>query len=180
MEKFKNIKTDRLLIRTLEMKDKEAFFEYRSMPEIYQYQSWRPKIISEVEELINENIAVSLNIPNTWLQVAVCLNEEQMIGDIGIHFMEDGYQVEIGYTLSPEYQGKGYALEAVTAVINYAFTDLKKHRITASVDPDNLKSIKLLERIGFRKEGHFIKSFLMNDQWYDDYIYALLEDEWKR
>ncbi|MDF2587907.1 MAG: acetyltransferase, ribosomal protein N-acetylase [Anaerocolumna sp.] len=176
MDKFNHIITDRLLIRTLQMKDKEDFFQYRSMPEIYQYQSWRPKHIKEIEEFIIKNDAVCLNSQNTWLQLAVCLKEGQMIGDIGIHFLEDDYQIEIGYTLSPEYQGNGYALEAVKAVMKFAFTDLKKHRIIASVDPDNIQSIKLLERIGFRKEAHFIKSFRMNNQWYDDCIYAMLED----
>lgn len=178
MNNFIIIKTDRLFIRILEMKDKEDFFKYRSMPEIYQYQSWRPKLISEIVDFINKNADVCPNTENTWLQLAVSLNEGQMIGDIGIHFMDDD-QIEIGYTLSPEYQGNGYALEAVKAVINYAFSELKKHRITASVDPDNIQSIKLLERIGFRKEAHFIKSFRMDDQWYDDCIYAMLEDEWK-
>jgi RimJ/RimL family protein N-acetyltransferase len=173
-----NITTERLLIRILERKDKEDFFQYRSMPEIYKYQSWRPKFISEIEEFINKNVAVFPNTPNTWLQLAVCLKEGQMIGDIGIHFIDD-CQIEIGYTLSPEYQGNGYAFEAVKAVINYVFFVLKKHRIAASVDPDNIQSIKLLERIGFRKEAHFIKSFRMDDQWYDDCIYAMLEDEWK-
>lgn len=177
MGKFEIIRTDRLLIRTLEMKDKEDFFKYRSMPEIHKYQSWRPKNISEIEEFIIKNIAVCVNTANSWLQLAVCLNEGQMIGDVGIHFLDDD-QVEIGYTLSPEYQGNGYAQEAVKAVVNYAFINLKKHRITASADPDNIKSIKLLEKIGFRKEAHFIKSFHMNDQWYDDCIYALLEYEW--
>jgi RimJ/RimL family protein N-acetyltransferase len=177
MDNINNIRTERLLIRIIEMKDKEDFFKYRSMPEIYKYQSWKPKSISEIEEFINKNFTVCPNTPNTWLQLAVCLKEGQMIGDIGIHFIDD-YQIEIGYTLSPEYQGNGYAFEAVNAVINYAFTELQKHRITASVDPDNIQSIKLLERIGFRKEAHFIKSFRMDDQWYDDCIYALLEDEW--
>jgi RimJ/RimL family protein N-acetyltransferase len=118
------------------MRDKEDFFAYRSMPEIYKYQSWRPKRISEIEEFINKNVTVYPNTEHTWLQLAICCKEEQMIGDIGIHFMEDN-QVEIGYTLSPKYQGNGYAFEAVEAVIHYAFSEWKKHRITASVDPDD-------------------------------------------
>jgi len=97
---------------------------------------------------------------------------------MGIHFIEDNYQAEIGYTLSPAFQGKGYAIEAVKAILDYLFSKLKKHRITASVDPDNIKSIRLLENVGFRKEAHFIKSFRMNDQWYDDCIYAILTEEW--
>lgn len=179
MNKFDYIETDRLLLRTLDMKDKEPFFKYRSMPEVYKYQSWRPEDIEEIEEFLKKNISVCPNTKNTWMQLAVCLKEGQLIGDIGIHFLEDDFQIEIGYTLSPDYQGNGYATEAVKAVINYVFSKLKKHRITASVDPDNIKSIKLLEKIGFRKEAHFIKSFRIDNRWYDDCIYAILADEWK-
>lgn len=178
MTNFNTVITDRLLIRKPVMKDKEDFFRYRSMPEVFQYQSWKPRQIGEIEEFINRNSAVCLNMVDAWLQLAVCLNEGTMIGDIGVHFIEE-YQIEIGYTFSPEHQGKGYAFEAVKAVIHNAFSEWKKHRVVASVDPDNVQSIKLLERLGFRKEGHFIKSYRMNDNWYDDCIYALLEEEWK-
>ena len=112
------IETERLLIRTLSMEDKEAFYKYRSMPEVYKYQSMRPGSINEVEEFISKNSDARLNEPDTWMQLAVCLMEGQMIGDIGIHFIDDKYQIEIGYTLSPEYQGRGYASEAANAIID--------------------------------------------------------------
>ena len=173
-----NISTERLQIRILMMEDKKDFFSYRSLPEVYKYQSWQPKDIKESEDFINKNDVSNLNIPNKWLQLAICLKTKQLIGDIGIHFLEDKLQVEIGYTLSPLYQGKGYAIEAVKSVVNYLFIQLQKHRIIASVDPDNIKSIKLLEKLGLRKEAHFIKSFQIGDKWYDDCIYAILEEEW--
>ncbi len=172
------IYTDRLLIRSIEMKDMEDFFQYRSNPQVYKYQTWRPKDLGEIKEFIIKNAQVCPNTVNAWLQMAVCLKEGRMIGDIGIHFVDDD-QIEIGYTLSPDQQGSGYALEAVKAVINYAFSEWKKHRITASVDPDNTQSIKLLEKLGFRKEAHFIKSFFMDNKWCDDYVYAMLEEEWE-
>lgn len=177
MENFK-IKTSRLRIKILNMNDKETFFQYRSLPEIFQFQSWKPRSIYEVEEFILKNISTTPNKVGTWLQLAICLENGQMIGDIGVHFFDE-YQIEIGYTLSPEYQGMGYALEAVEGIINYIFNTLRKHRITASVDPNNHASIKLLEKIGFRKEGHLIKSLYMDNQWYDDCIYSILEEEWK-
>ncbi|MCL6606437.1 MAG: GNAT family N-acetyltransferase [Paenibacillus sp.] len=179
MNKFNRIETDRLFIRTLEMNDLEAFFNYRSMPEVYKYQSWRPVNINEVETFISTNMAIVPNTSNSWLQLALSLKNGKLIGDVGIHFMADDFQAEIGYTLSPEFQGKGYASEAVMATIDYLFSGLCKHRITASADPENLRSIRLLENMGFRKEAHFIKSYRMNDQWYDDCVYAILEDEWK-
>lgn len=179
MNKFDFIETERLLIRNLEWKDKDALFQYRSLPEVCLYQSWRPKKLSEVEEFIRRNSEARFNTGGTWVQLAVCLKEGQMIGDIGLHFLDDDCQIEIGYTLSPQYQGNGYAAEAVRGIINYVFVKLQKHRVTASVDPDNKKSIKLLERIGMRKEAHFIKSFPMDGKWYDDCVYAVLAEEWK-
>jgi RimJ/RimL family protein N-acetyltransferase len=175
---FKCIETDRLRIRILDFKDKETLFAYRIMPEVFAYQSWNPPRMDEVETFIRQNLATPPNTINTWLQLAICLRTGPMIGDIGIHFLEDDAQVEIGYTLSPDYQGRGYAFEAVKAVVNYLFLNLKKHRITASVDPENQKSISLLKKLGFRQEGHFKKSILIRGEWCDDVIYAMLEEEW--
>ncbi|MEI7530117.1 MAG: GNAT family protein, partial [Elusimicrobiota bacterium] len=87
-------------------------------------------------------------------------------------------QAELGYTLAPEHQGKGYATEAVVRVVEYLFK-LKKHRITATADPRNTPSIKLMERLGMRKEGHFKKSFWTGKAWADDVAYALLREEWR-
>jgi RimJ/RimL family protein N-acetyltransferase len=179
MNTFATITTDRLLLRKLEINDRDDFFRYRSLPEVYEYQSFMPKNVAEVDDFIRNNQS-NPNISNTWFQLAIIKRDEDvLIGDIGIHFLEDNAQVEVGYTLAPSYQGKGYAIEALKAVINYLFFDLKKHRISASVDPNNTKSIRLLEKLGMRKEGHFIKSYRMGDRWLDDSIYAMLEEEWK-
>lgn len=180
MNCFHTIETDRLTIRVPNLQDKEPFHAYRSMPEVYIYQSWKPANIDEAEAFIKKNLAVIPNTPNTWLQLAICLKNGMLIGDIGIHFMEDDAQVEIGYTLTPDYQGQGYAFEAVRAVIDYSFLTLKKHRITASVDPQNLKSINLLKKLSFRQEGHFVKSTLIHGKWCDDIIFAILEKEWNQ
>ena len=104
-------------------------------------------------------------------------DKDILIGDIGLHFLPDIAQVEIGYALDPLFQGKGYAEEAVRGVLRYLFKELKKHRVIASVDPDNERSIHLLLKLGMRKEAHFKKSYLIGDEYYDDCIYALLDEE---
>ncbi|MDP4090482.1 MAG: GNAT family N-acetyltransferase, partial [Bacillota bacterium] len=152
-----------------------------SNPEIFEFQYFRPQTLQEVENFIISKVSEMPDVPGTWYQLAVVAKETKaLIGDIGIHFMEaDTSQVEIGFTLSREYQGKGYAFEAVAGVLNYIFGSMNKHRIIASVDPRNSKSIALLERIGMRREAHFIKSIWFNNQWTDDVVYAILEEEWK-
>ncbi len=174
-----SLETNRLTIRTLLPADSEALFRYRAMPEVYQFQSWHPKTIDEVKAFLLENERVVPHTPDTWLQLAICLKNGMLIGDIGVHFI-DADQIEIGYTLSPDQQGNGYATEAVKEFIRFAFSDWNKHRITASVDPKNWKSIRLLERLGFRKEAHFLLSIRINDNWVDDCVYALLKEEWLR
>lgn len=175
-----NISTERLVLRGIRISDAESMFKYRSNPQIYKFQGWRPETIEEVKEFICEKVAKTSNIPDTWYQLGILLKEtDELIGDIGIHFIDsDNLQVEIGFTLSLNHQCKGYATEAITSVIDYLFNNLKKHRIIASVDPRNTKSIALLERIQMRKEAHFKKSFWFDNEWADDIVYAILREEW--
>lgn len=177
MEQFMPITTDRLVIRLLLAKDGEAFFRYRSLPDVCRYQSWHPKTLAEVAAFLENNERVALHAIGKWLQLAICLPDDTLIGDIGLHFLDED-QLEIGYTLAPDAQGRGYATQAVRAIVSEAFAVWGKHRIQASVDPDNVKSIRLLERLGFRKEAHFFASFRANGEWRDDCVYAMLRAEW--
>lgn len=175
-----NISTERLVLRGIRISYAESIFKYRSNPQIYKFQCWRPQTIEEVKEFIYKKIAKDPNVPDTWYQLGILIKEtEELIGDIGIHFIDsDNLQVEIGFTLSIEHQSKGYATEAINNLINFLFCNLQKHRIIASVDPRNIKSVALLERIGMRKEAHFKKSFWFNNEWADDIVYAILKEEW--
>jgi len=177
MNPTEELQTNRLLLRPLSLADAEAFFRYRSLPEVCRFQSFQPKTRSEIEAFLCENETAPPNSPGTWRQLAVCLRDGTLIGDVGLHTLDE-WQLEIGYTLAPEHQGKGYATEAVAAVLQQAFNGWNKHRVTASVDPENQASIRLLERLGFVPEAHFRKSYRMNGEWYDDCVYALLREDW--
>ena len=173
------ITTPRLVLRTLNITDAPALFSYRSLPAIYRYQSFRPKTIQEVEHFIIENTKY-FNKEGTWHQLAIEL-EEKVIGDIGLHFIGPmNLHCEIGYTLNPHYQHKGYAREAIRNLLKYLFEELKKHKVVGSVDPENIASIKLLEDLGFKREGILRKSVLEDEEWKDDMIYGMLEEEWEK
>lgn len=170
--------TGRLYLRKLEPADCEAFFAYRSLPEVYKFQSFKPQNAKDAARFIS-SISEYPNIPNTWFQLAVCRkNNNQLIGDIGIHFLEDEAQVEAGYTIAPEFQGQGYATESLRAVFDYIFSVRNKHKIIASVDPNNDKSVRLLERLGMSKEAHFTGSINANGACMDDCVYAMLRETW--
>lgn len=173
------IYTERLIIREMTPEDEEAIFGYRSDAETNRFQSWIPENSGEVEQFI-KNHTKDFNVPGTWFQLLIADQDSgSVIGDIGVHFIgPGGQQAELGITVAKDHHGKGYASEALGGIIGYLFTELGKHRIIASVDPRNTASMKLMEHIGFRKEGHFVKSLFWKNEWVDDVIYALLQDEW--
>ncbi len=175
------INSERLVLRKLVDEDAEALFKYRSDAITNQYQGWIPKTIDDTKNFISK-IAENIDEYDTWFQFAIISKaNDELIGDIGIHFFDvDRYQVEIGCTLSKDYHGKGLANEALRSMINYLFNDLNKQRITCSIDPLNQASIKMVERLGFRKEAHFKQSILIDGEWYDDMVYAILKEEWNQ
>ena len=172
--------TDRLYIRPLSAEDKKSVFKYRSDSETNKYQGWIPKKIEDVEVFFGK-VSNEINVPETWFQFVILEQEtEILIGDIGIHFMDsENKQVEIGCTLNKDYQGKGYATESLKTIIDYLIHTLHKHRVIASIDPRNSDSIRLVKRLGFRKEAHFVESLFLNGKWQDDLVFALLAREWK-
>src|SRR5690606_7851525 len=120
------------------LSDKDALFAYRSDAETNKYQGWIPKGREEVEAFIGR-IPHQINRPETWFQLAIVEKEtQQLIGDVGIHFMDKAnLQAEVGCTIDKRYQNKGYATEALVRVLDYLFGELQKHRVTASIDPEN-------------------------------------------
>lgn len=172
--------TGRLFLRPINIEDKESTFAYRSDIEINKYQGWIPETIADVEEFIKKT-AQQFNEPESWFQLVIIEKKTNtIIGDLGVHFYgSENKQVELGCTIHKDYHKNGFATEALNCIINYLFNNLKKHRITTSIDPENLGSIRLVEKIGFRKEAHFVESIFLNGKWVDDLIYAILQKDWK-
>lgn len=175
------LETERLILRPINIEDKAEIFNYRSDVETNKYQGWIPKTYSDVDIFIGK-LANVFNEPETWFQfVIIEKHTQKIVGDLGVHFLDkENKQSEIGCTLSKDFQNRGYAFEAVKSVIYYLFNNLNKHRITASIDPDNVSSRKLVEKLGFRMEAHFVESLFINGKWCDDLVYALLKKHWEK
>ena len=179
LKMFKTISTERLLLRQLVQEDAEAIFQYRTKKEIQKFQSWGTKseaeLRSSIAKLSKQNCQMS-----GWYQIGIALSESGiLIGDCGIHTLEcDSRLAEVGITINPDFQRNGYASEALKAVLAFLFEKLKKHRVSASVDPNNVASLNLMRAVGMRKEGHFVESTWFNENWVDDVIFSLLEKEW--
>lgn len=168
------------MLRSIRHDDAAALFKYHSDAVTNKYQGWIPKTIDDVYDFIENRISETIDLINTWYQFGIILKENcEFIGDVGIHFLdEQKEQVEIGCTLDINYQGKGFATEALIRIINYVFIDLNKHRVLTCIDPENIKSIALFERIGFKKEAHLKESNSINREWTDDVFYSIIKEEW--
>lgn len=174
------IKTKRLIVKMLEIGDAPAMYRYRSDPLVYRYQNWRPRNEEEVRTFIEDMQRRGFDAAGSWFQLGIYLQSSfGLIGDLGLHFLPpDSRQVEIGITIQPDQQRKGYATESLRAVIHHLFTGMGKHRVIGSVDPANTASIAMLGKMGMKKEAHFRESLWTPEGWADDLIFAVLEKDW--
>ena len=175
------IVTERLVLRTLRPGDAEAMFAYRSDPEVARYQGWQRESVDEVRAFIADLATNEPFAPGTWRQFAIVLRaEDAMIGDCGVHVPHDEpEQAMFGITLATAFQRRGYASEALRALLRLAFDTLGKHRVYASIDPRNAASLALFERAGFRREAHHVESLWLMGEWVDDVVVAILAREWR-
>jgi aminoglycoside 6'-N-acetyltransferase len=173
--------TDRLLLRPFRPPDAAAFSDYRSDPAVAQYQGWdAPFSLEDADQFIAHMESVVPASPGNWYQLAIQKKGDSvLIGDCAFCVRaEDGQQARIGYTLARPHQDRGYATEAVSRLLAYLFEEIGLHRVTALCDVENSASFRLLERLGMRREAHFIENAWFKNRWSSEYEYALLAREW--
>ena len=179
---FKKLETERLILRSMRESDLTAYLAYRNHPVVGRYQFWyEPLSEAAALELIRSQQVSHPGIPGEWFQFALERKAgAELIGHVALKPDEwDPRQAEIGFTLGLPHQHQGFAVEAVTAVLDYAFTTLNIHRVHAVTDVENSDSIALLERLGMRREGHFIENVWFRGKWGSEYQYAILKQEWQ-
>jgi RimJ/RimL family protein N-acetyltransferase len=182
MAVFTTLETTRLRLRHFKDSDLPLFIAYRNDPEVARYQSWEGISEPEARAFIQEQKKIQPGVPGQRFQIALELKATGvLIGDCYFTINQlDKRQAEIGFTLSRAYQGQGFATEAVSCFLNYAFLTFNLHRIIAITDCDNAASVALLERLGMRREGHFLQNVWFKGRWGDEYLYAILKEEWLR
>ncbi|MBY7125687.1 MULTISPECIES: GNAT family N-acetyltransferase [unclassified Bacillus (in: firmicutes)] len=166
------IKAERLLIRNFEFKDWQAVHEYTSDSNVMKYIPGGVFTEEDTSNFVNKNMGENAeNFP------VVLIDENILIGHIVFHKYFGEHTYEIGWVFNPKYFNKGYASEAAQATLKYGFKEMKLHRIIATYQPQNTPSYRLMERIGMRREGYFRKCIPHGNEWWDEYYYAILEEE---
>ena len=175
------IDTKRLQIRNLKTTDLTEFHFYRSNPEVTKYQGFDVYTIDQAKDFIKGQLDKEFGKPGEWVQYGIENKQtRKIIGDCAIKLDQyDTRLAEVGITISHTEQRKGYAKETLIGIVNFLF-DLKDfHRITETVDAENTASIRLLESVGFKQEGHFIENVFFKGKWGSEFQYAILKKEWK-
>ena len=176
------IHTSRLVLRRFQISDVEPFQAYRSDPLVARYQGWEaPYSRVKAEAFVTEMMNCPMIVSTAWMQIAIEReNDHAMIGDCAFHLLPDDLrQAEIGFTLAQPWWGHGYATEAVRALLQFLFTEADLHRVIAVCDVLNKASMRVLERVGMRREGHFVENIFFKGAYGSEYQYAILAREWR-
>jgi RimJ/RimL family protein N-acetyltransferase len=169
-----------LVIRRIGPTDHDDLLEYWSAIEVARYQFWEPFTSDQIAAIIESQLELHPGDPGVALVLAAELNGK-VIGDCQLTITSlDDRQAEIGFAFNPGFAGQGFATQAVAAVLGFRFLQLGMHRIVAGTDVRNERSWKLMERIGMRREAHFVHDTFAKGEWVDTYVYAMLDSEWQQ
>lgn len=179
------IRTDRLVLRLMTEADVDDVYSYQSREDVVRYLLFEARTRDEVAARVAEfSAATTLAVDGDYLQLALELPETddsraRVIGDsyFKISSLENS-RGEIGWSLHPDFAGKGYASEAARATLGIAFEAIGLHRVQAELDPRNDASVALCKRLGMREEAFFVKDLWFKGEWADTGMYAILRDEW--
>ncbi|MFN8257376.1 MAG: GNAT family protein [Bacteroidales bacterium] len=179
--KFPVLESERLLFRKFEKKDAPALYAIRSNQKVMQYMDTIIQTdISDAIRLIKSNQDDFKT--KTGINWAIVLkSNQQLIGSFSFwRLILKHCRAEIGYSIDNKYWGNGIMSETFNSLIPFGFDTLGLHSIEANVNPDNQRSIGLLEKFGFRREAYFRENYLYKNTYLDSLIFSLLEGELKK
>ena len=178
---FAPTRTERLLIRPFELNDLAEYHARRNDPEVARYQDWElPYPMERAEKVVSAQAAMDGPENDEWWMAVVCDPDTgEAFGDVGTKLSWKGRSAEVGYTFAKEHWGKGYAAEALEALVQYLFEELDVTRVSGMLHPDNPASAMVLERTGLLFEGETKSSFWVGDEVSDDWIYGMTRPDWE-
>jgi RimJ/RimL family protein N-acetyltransferase len=183
MESTITLRTERLELRPVREKDIDRILQYRNLPEVTRWllrtkvdpASFRAAWRRAAENPNDHSKVVTLDA------VVIGTVSLDVVDGMGQPGMPPRTEAGLGYIFDPGYGGHGYATEAVTAMVAHAFDRLGIRRITAGCFAGNLASVRILEKVGMRREQHGVgDSWHAEWGWLDGYIYAALAETWRR
>lgn len=176
-----HISTSRLALREFLPEDWRDVLSYQSDPRYLRLYPWSGRNETEVREFVQMFLDQQRDQPRRNCQLAITLRSNgQLIGNCGIRRKpENDWEADIGYELSPDHWGQGYATDAAQALVDFGFQELNLHRISSWCIAENVASARVLEKVGLRLEGRLRENEHFKGRWWDTLVYGLLKQEWE-
>ena len=174
------LETERLLLRPLAATDLKHMQRYSVREDFYRYLPLAVPTANSVADYLDSLLASDAIANRDEFQFAVEPKAVgHIVGSIRIRVRDAASaEADVGYGLDSQFGGRGFATEALQAVLRFGFEELGMHRIQATTDTRNERSWRLLERAGFRREGRMRDQQCVRGTWQDSYLYALTAHEW--
>ena len=172
------LQTERLNLRRFKSTDLAEEIEQQQNPDVVRYIR-EPMSNEEAVVYFEQFIQPYKGEENEWLGICVERAEDgQTVGAISFRIESLEFAIfEIGYRFNPKFQGKGFATEAVAAMVKCLFDTVKAHKVVAYCDPENAASYRIMEKLSMQQEGHLRQHYKVGDQWRDCLVYGIIEDE---
>jgi RimJ/RimL family protein N-acetyltransferase len=164
------------------MEDCEAVLSYQSDPVVVRYVPWPVRDATMVETAIAKALhQTTLERQGDFISWALVQQSDgRLVGQMNAMYVSEVNRCgEIGYVVSPNFAGQGFATEASWALVSALFGTQRFRRIIATLDDRNVASRMVVEKLGFRREAHFIGNELFKGEWINTLVYATTIDEWE-
>ena len=168
------LRGSRLTLRQLHIDDAEPLFDVLSNETVMRY--WSSGLQTSVEET-RRYLKCNADCDAEHYCWAIIRHDGPALGWVILVPRREG-MFELGYILGRAEWGKGIVPDAANLVLDYAFGPLGSRRVMAETDPENIASIRLLEKLGFRQEGHLRAEWQTHIGIRDSLIFGLLQHEW--
>jgi len=172
--------SERLQVRDLVPGDVHSMHAYASNPDVARYLFWGPNTYEETQGSLNSFIAAQNDEPRLIYEMGIVLAaSDQLVGALCLYLgnCEMRNDAEVGFVLHPDYWGRGVVSEAAAVLVRAGFDQLGLHRIWATCDTRNVASVRVLEKLGMRREATLKESRRVNGEWINEHCYAVLASE---
>jgi RimJ/RimL family protein N-acetyltransferase len=178
---FAPLLTADVLLRPVRASDITPLVDRRNDPEVAHYQDWTiPYPVERAEQSLTRAMELDGPTPGEWWMLTVAdPGDTTVYGDLVVHLSENGRTAEIGYTLARDAWGRGIAVDAVSALVQYLFEQIDVTRVEGRLHPDNVASAMVLERVGMLWEGRMRASYWIGDENSDDAVYGMVRSDWE-
>ena len=174
------LQTSRLVLEDLSPLNLADIHQLHSLPQTDEFNTLGiPDSLHTTETIVNEWLAQQEAIPRMSYTFVITLRATQsFVGLIALNLGASNFRkAEVWYKLHPGFWRQGFAREALTRVLQFAFSELRLHRVEAGCAVENTASFRLLESVGMTREGRKRKALPIRGQWVDNYFYAILESD---